>query len=88
MDNNHAVLLSLLDLSAAFDTVDHEILLKRFHNTHGISGHALNWFASYLADRSMQVCINGEYSEEVFLEVSLLQGSQLGPTFTVTILSR
>ena len=79
LDNNHAVLVSLLDVSAAFDTVDHEILLKRLRETHGISGQALNWFASYLADRSMQVCVNGEYSKEITLDVSLPQGSQLGP---------
>ena len=79
LDSNNAVLLSLLDLSAAFDTVDHEILLKRLRETHGISGLALNWFASYLTHRSMQVCVNGEYSEEIVLDVSLPQGSQLGP---------
>ena len=79
LDNNHAVLVSLLDLSAAFDTVDHEILVRRLRETHGISGQALNWFASYLADRSMQVCVKGEYSDEVILDVSLPQGSQLGP---------
>ena len=67
LDNGNAVLLSLLDLSAAFDTVDHEILIKRLRETHGITGQALDWFSSYLAKRSMQVCVDGEYSSEVIL---------------------
>ena len=79
LDNNNTILLSLLDLWAAFDTVDHGILIKRLRETHGISGLALNWFASYLTHRSMQVCVNGEYSEEKVFDVSLPQGSQLCP---------
>ena len=69
----------MLDLSAAFDTVDHNILIRRLETSFGITGPALEWFRSYLRDRSMKVCINGAYSEAVGLESSVPQGSQIAP---------
>jgi len=44
-------LLSLLDMSAAFDTVDHAILLRRLELSYGIGGTALQWLTSFLSDR-------------------------------------
>ena len=55
LDTGSISVLVLLDLSAAFDTVDHQILLERMENNFGISGTALQWFRSYLSDRSQCV---------------------------------
>ncbi len=55
-------LLVLLYLSAAFDTIDHNILLNRLENFFGISGSALAWFKSYLSDRHQFVAVNEEVS--------------------------
>ena len=79
LDDNNAVFLSLLDLSAAFDTVDHAILIERLRRTFHISGPALDWIQSYLTGRSTAVIINGEYSDEKVLTCSVPQGSKLGP---------
>uniref|UniRef100_A0A8C6SBV1 Reverse transcriptase domain-containing protein n=1 Tax=Neogobius melanostomus TaxID=47308 RepID=A0A8C6SBV1_9GOBI len=68
--------LVLLDLSAAFDTVDHGILLHRLENWVGISGTALNWFKSYLEDRTYFVK-NGNCVHKITCGVP--QGSILGP---------
>ena len=74
----------LLDLSSAFDTVDHQVLLRRLEVTFGISGSALHWFRSYLADRSQRVSVNGSYSEEFAIPYGVPQGSCLGPIlFTI-----
>ncbi len=55
-------LLVLLDLSAAFDTIDHNILLNRLENFVGISKSALAWLKSYLSDRHQFVTVNEELS--------------------------
>ena len=54
-DGGHVSILSLLDLSAAFDTIDHDILIKRLHTTFGFSGTVLDWFTSYLSFRTQSV---------------------------------
>ena len=58
IDNQKAVLLLLSDLSAAFDTVDHDILLKRFAHDFGARGYVNKCISSYLENRTMQVCID------------------------------
>ena len=84
MDHQRVTLLVLLDLSSAFDTVDHEVLLRRLEVTFGITDNALQWFRSYLAGRSQRVLLNGSFSEELSLPHGVPQGSCLRPLlFTV-----
>ena len=52
IDQYGIVILILLDLSAAFDTIDHDVLFSRMESTLGITGPALEWFRSYLGDRT------------------------------------
>ena len=68
-----------MDLSAAFDTIDHGILLDRLNQTFGIQGVALSWFKSYLSNRTQSVCIGGESLSEAHLRFGVPQGSVLGP---------
>ena len=55
LDEGDLACLVLLDLSATFDTVDHEVLLQRFHITYGVNGVAHDWFRSYLIGRHQYV---------------------------------
>ena len=81
MDNGEVSMLVLLDLSAAFDTIDHNILLNRLEKRYGITGTALGWFRSYLTDRTQSVCINNQESDKLPLKYGVPQGSKLGPIF-------
>ena len=78
MSKKKANILILLDLSAAFDTVDHYQLLTTL-KSHGIDGTAWHWFSSYLTNRSQRVTINDEHSESVSLQYGVPKGSVLGP---------
>ncbi|KAL5260989.1 hypothetical protein ACHWQZ_G006886 [Mnemiopsis leidyi] len=78
-DVKSKVILLLLDLSAAFDTVDHEILLSKLRKQFGISGIAFEWFKSYLDGRSFVVTIDRYRSKQCFLRIGVPQGSILGP---------
>ena len=60
----------LLYLSAAFDTMDHSILLNRLHKRYGITGTALSWFETYLTYRCQVIQLNGEISDEIQLHWS------------------
>ena len=71
-------ILSLLDLSAAFDTIDHNILIARLRSTFGFSGKVLDWFISYLSCRTQSVFVGHESTPSV-LKCGRPQGSVLGP---------
>ena len=79
MNRQHVTLLVLLDLSSAFDTIDHTILLHRLQTHFGISNTSLSWFRSYLSDRQQYVSINESPTADLPLEHGIPQGSCLGP---------
>lgn len=78
IDNGDIVCLALLDLSAAFDTVDHDIMIERFSRMK-ITGVALSWIQSYLEGRYQQVLVGSEMSHRKCLEFGVPQGSVMGP---------
>ena len=79
LDAGSSVILLMLDLSAAFDTIDHDILLSRLCNVYGITGDALDWFRSYLTGRIQRVVIEDAVSGDQELGFGVPQGSVLGP---------
>ena len=68
LDNQKEAVLVLLDLTAAFDTIDHDVLLDRLHKRYGIKGVALKWFSSYLKDRQQVITIDKERSQPVHIK--------------------
>ena len=81
LDQNDVTVLLMLDLSAAFDTIDHETLLNRLEHQFGVAGKPLDFVNSYLQDRYQTVTIDGKLSKPVLMEYSVPQGSVLGPKF-------
>ena len=81
-------LLVFLDLSAAFDTVDHAILLKRLTTDFGVGGKALEWFSSYLSGRSQLILFEGATSDSFNLRFGVPQNSCLGPLLFVVYASK
>ena len=74
-----AVALILLDLSAAFDTIDHSLLYDCLHDWFGLDGTVLLWIKSYLSNRKQKIKIGDSFSEAVILPFGVPQGSVLGP---------
>ena len=78
-DWRYGVILILLDMSAAFDTVNHEILLSLLEHRYGMASSVLAWMRLYLTDRSQCVCLQGGASSKPGVACSVPQGSVLGP---------
>ena len=65
--------------SHIIDTIDHNILITRLQRSFGFGGNVLNWFSSYLNDRTQTVCIDNDMSQPAALLFGVPQGSVLGP---------
>ena len=78
MDGGRVKALTLLDLSAAFDIIDHTILLKTLGNWFGVSGKALDWFKSHLTGRSQRIKLGNCLSSRSDLSFVVSKGSVLG----------
>ena len=81
LDSNSTSVLMLLDLSAAFDTIDHGILSDRLESQFGIFDLALAWLKSYLSKRTRCVSYNGTSTIFTAVKHRVPQGSVLGPLF-------
>ena len=79
MDAGKVTAVTLLDLSTAFDTIDHTILLSRLDDWFGATGTALNWFKSYLTSRCQRIKLSDCLTSKSDLKFGVLQGSVLGP---------
>ena len=80
LDNGDMVIGVFLDMKKAFDTVDHQILLKKLY-LYGIRGNIRKWFESYLSDRSQYVTYDGMRSQILPIKCGVPQGSILGVVY-------
>ena len=83
LDAGSSAILLMFDLSAEFDTIDHDILLSRLCNVYGITGNALDWFRSYLIGRIQRVVIEDDVSVDQEMRFGVPQGFVLGTRFYV-----
>ena len=79
MDDGRVTALTLLDLSAAFNIIDHTILLRRFYDWFGVTGKALDWFRTYLTGRCQRIKLGDCLSSEDDLPFGVPQRSALDP---------
>ena len=78
-DEKSATVVMMLDLSAAFDTVDHNLLLDILKKEIGLRGTVLKWFESFLKGRSQRIRLGSTVSDEIIIKFGVPQGSVLGP---------
>ena len=81
LNSNDIMGLLFLDISKAFDSIDHNMLLRKLKHI-SLAGNSLNWFQSYL-DRKQVVRLNGKMSKPVKFRYGIPQGSCLGPTLFI-----
>ena len=86
MDNSLVVGAIFLDFSAAFDVLDHSLLIEKL-KYYGFKQSDLKWFESYLSFRTQRVYLNGTLSSSIGLECGVPQGSGLGPVFEVKLIA-
>ena len=79
MDSGRTTLLVLLDLSAAFETLDHSSSIELLSGWYGISGRDLNWVRCHLSNRVQRVKLQNKLGEPFKMDYGVLQGSVLGP---------
>ena len=83
IDTGKVSLLALLDVSAAFDTVDHSILLERLSKSYGLTGSAHGWFESFISERRQTVRFGGTTAPTTLVRFGIPQGSVLGPVLYI-----
>jgi hypothetical protein len=79
IDSRQSVIPVALDQSAAFDCIDHEVLLSRLEHTFGLTGAALAWVKSYFSSRTAFVKFGPNTSDTATISTGIPQGSSLGP---------
>ena len=79
IDKGNVGAIMLLDMSAAFDTVDHSIMLDVLRRRFGIQDAALSWLSDFLTDRSQAIRSSASQSDDVALRFGVPQGSVIGP---------
>jgi len=79
LDSGNLAMLTMLDLSAAFDSVDHDTLLQPLRKSYGMQGRALDWFTSYLSGRVQHALLSATSSTPSKVLFGVPRGSVLGP---------
>ena len=81
MENQRVLVVLVMDLSTAFNTVGHQIHLNILSKHFGFTQTALQWFSTYLSPHSFKVCIEGNYSKPKTCNLVYCKGQLLGPVF-------